>query len=195
MTRESGTIVRLRDMDTHNVYTNYMAVLLQVNGAASVEGIIGRPTVAPLGQTQASLPVRQGTVDDAGARGVTADVVRQELRLERVGTVRPLAKIPPRRARLARQSGQPSSSFLRSEHSGVEPQFCFAGRLCLAGVIGAPRPEHVIGDLFVAVFTQFEDVSEQRLKSGTAMRFSWCSKLSQNVTINASRCSKSLCTV
>ena len=54
--------------------------------------------------------------------------------------------------------------------SGVEPLFCFARCLCLAGVIGAPRPEHVIGDLFVAVFAKFEDVSEQRLKSGTAVR-------------------------
>lgn len=54
--------------------------------------------------------------------------------------------------------------------SGVEPQFCFAGCLRLGGIIGPPRPEHAIGNLFIAVFTEFEDVSEQRLESRTAVR-------------------------
>ena len=85
MTRETGTIVRLRDMDAYNVYTNYMTVLLQVNGAASVERGLS------VGQQwrrwdRRRRHCRSGRERlDAGARSVTADVVRQERRLERAG--------------------------------------------------------------------------------------------------------------
>ena len=101
--------------------------------------IIGRPTGGEWDRLRRQLPVRQGTVGMPGPEAKRLMWFVNELRLERAG-YRPAT----------------SENYLLAEHywpgsrishraqlsagsrSGDGTQFCFAGRLCLAWIVGRP---------------------------------------------------------